>query len=206
MRLGDARLPEYRLSREAIYQTILFHGPAMQGILHVEGVGERTVAGHVAVAPVPSEWLDQPIRNTWLTEPLAIDSAFQLIVLWSRERLGANSLPTAIGRYRQFRRVFPADGVRVLAEIRQSSEARAVADIEFRDAQGQLVARLDSYECVIDASLNQAFPAQSGGTQAHAHAHRLTLAEAVEDAEHVDWCGDSRGRLHSNQRAAWRSE
>ncbi len=169
MPLTDARLPEYRLSREVIYETILFHGPAMQGILHVEGVGERMVAGRVAVGPAPSEWLDRPVRKTWLTEPLAIDSAFQLVVLWSRERFGANSLPTAIGRYRQFRRVFPADGVRVLVEIRHSSEARAVADIEFRDAQGQLVARLDSYECVIDASLNQAFRRNQVG-------RRLTLS------------------------------
>ncbi len=37
------------------------------------------------------------------------------------------------------------------------ADARAVADIEFLDARGELVARLDSYECVIDSSLNQAF-------------------------------------------------
>ena len=79
------------------------------------------------------------------------------MVLWCRHRLGANSLPTAIGGYRQFRRSFPADGVRVVAEIRQTSDARAVADIDFLDAKNELVARLASYECVIDASLNQAF-------------------------------------------------
>ena len=135
----------------------MFHGPAMQGIERVDGLGERAIAGWVATSPAPSEWLEQPLRNAWLTDPLAIDSAFQLVVLWCRERLGANSLPTAIGGYRQFRRAFPAEGVRVVAEIRQASDARAVADIEFLDAQGELVARLGSYECVVDASLNQAF-------------------------------------------------
>ena len=29
--------------------------------------------------------------------------------------------------------------------------------IEFLDARGELVARLGTYECVVDASLNQAF-------------------------------------------------
>ncbi len=129
----------------------------MQGIERVEGLGERSIAGWVATSPAPADWLEQPLRNVWLTDPLAIDSAFQLVVLWCRDRLGANSLPTAIGGYRQFRRTFPAEGVRVVAEIRQASDRRAVADIEFLDAQGELVARLASYECVVDASLNQAF-------------------------------------------------
>ena len=129
----------------------------MQGIERVEGLAsERSPAGSPP-SPAPSEWLEQPLRNTWLTDPLAIDSAFQLVVLWCRERLGANSLPTAIGGYRQFRRAFPAEGVRVVAEIRQASDTRAVADIEFLDASGELVARLGAYECVVDASLNQAF-------------------------------------------------
>jgi hypothetical protein len=129
----------------------------MRGIEQVEGVGERTVAGWVATSPAPSEWLDQPLRNVWLTDPLAVDSAFQLVVLWCRDRLGANSLPTSIGGYHQFRRTFPTEGVRVVAEIRHSSATRATVDIDFLDAQGTLVARLDAYECVIDASLNQAF-------------------------------------------------
>ena len=154
---AEITLPPYPGTREEIYQTILFHGPAMQGIERIDGLGERAVAGWVGTSPAPAEWLGGPLRKLWLTDPLAIDSAFQLVVLWCRDRLGANSLPTAIGGYRQFRRSFPADGVRVVAEIRQTSDARAVADIDFLDAQNELVARLASYECVIDASLNQAF-------------------------------------------------
>ena len=97
------------------------------------------------------------MRSRWLTDPLAIDSAFQLLVLWCSEQFRANSLPAAVGRYQQFRPAFPAASVRVVAEIRQASESRAVADVEFLDASGELIARLDAYECVIDRSLNQAF-------------------------------------------------
>ena len=78
-------------------------------------------------------------------------------MLWTQERLGASSLPTAVGAYRQFRRTFPAEGVRVLAAVRHFNDHRAVADIEFLDAEGNAVARIESYECVIDSSLNQAF-------------------------------------------------
>lgn len=111
--------------REGIYRQILFHGPAMQAIRHVEGSDDRSIAAWVSTSPPPASWLDRPLRQNWLTDPLAIDAAFQVVVLWTRERLGANSLPTAVGSYRQFRGSFPADGVRVLAVVRQFSDHRA---------------------------------------------------------------------------------
>jgi hypothetical protein len=156
-RLDDLALPRPAFRRGDIYGPALFHGPAMQGIERVEGCGERGIAGRVRTAPAPAEWLERPLRSRWLTDPLAVDCAFQLVVLWTREQLGANSLPTAVGRYRQFRPHFGPRGVRVLVEIRQASDARAVADIEFLDERGDVVARIESYECVVDASLTQAF-------------------------------------------------
>jgi hypothetical protein len=150
-------LPRPDLDREEIYGSMLFHGPAMQGIERVEGCGERGIVGRVRTAPAPSEWLDRPLRSRWLTDPLAIDCAFQLVVLWTRDRLGSPSLPTAVGRYRQFRPAFGAGDVRVVAVGRQATEARAVVDIDFLDDRGDLVARIESYECVVDASLAQAF-------------------------------------------------
>ena len=76
----------------------------MQGIESVEGCGERGIAGWVSTAPATSEWIDRPLRSKWLTDPLAIDSAFQLVVLWTRAIVGANSLPTGIGGLRHFQR------------------------------------------------------------------------------------------------------
>ena len=119
-----------RWSAESMYRDILFHGTAFQGIVQVEGQGKRSIAARVAVSPSPSAWLDAPSRRAWLTDPLAIDCAIQLVILWGREALGKNSLPTAFGSYRQYRRSFPGDGVRVVARIRQASEHRAVAEIE----------------------------------------------------------------------------
>jgi hypothetical protein len=155
--LAESELEAFDMSREEIYRRVLFHGPEMQAIEHVEGCGERTIAASVATSPPPSRWIDRPLRQTWLTDPLAVDAAFQLMVLWTRERFGASSLPTAVGAYRQFRRAFPSERVRVLASVQHSSEHKALADFEFIDEQGSLVARIESYECVIDPSLNQAF-------------------------------------------------
>jgi len=184
--LPEAVLLPYPVAPEEIYRNLLFHGPALQGIDQVEGLGDRAVAGWSATAPEPAEWIDRPLRSAWLTDPLAIDCAFQLVVLWCRDRLGANSLPTAIGGYRQYRRSFPAEGVRIQAEIRHATDTRVVADIEFLDEHGDLVARLDSYECVVDASLNQAF-------RRNQFAHALTFPRLVK--------GGPAGRsLHSRDR------
>ena len=155
--LGALDLPLLDMTPDELYTRVLFHGPELRGIEAVAGCGESGIVAQVATAPPPSAWIDRPWRQTWLADPLALDSAFQLLIVWSAERFGAGSLPTFIGRYRQFRRAFPASGVRVVAKVTQASELRAVADIEFLDADGALVARMDNYECVIDPSLNQAF-------------------------------------------------
>ncbi len=140
-----------------IYRDVLFHGPDLRGIEHVEACDDRGIAVHCRTAPPPAAWIERPLRQAWLTDPLALDCAFQAMILWSFERSGACSLPTSIGRYRQFRRAFPPDRVRVVAQVTQAAELSARADIAFLDGDGTLVARIDDYECVIDASLNQAF-------------------------------------------------
>ena len=138
-RLREPELPRYSLSRDEIYRTVLFHGPLMQGIESVSGCGDRGIAGWVSAAPSTSDWIDRPPRSKWLIDPLAIDSAFQLVGLWTREIVGANSLPTGIGSLRLFHREFPEQGARAIVEIDQSSAARAVANIEWMDQGGRLV-------------------------------------------------------------------
>jgi NAD(P)-dependent dehydrogenase (short-subunit alcohol dehydrogenase family) len=149
--------PSYGRSARAVYHDVLFHGPGLQGLERVETLGAASASAAVRTSPSPSDWIDRPLRQSWLTDPLALDCAFQLLSLWCFEQAGAASLPTRVGCYRQFRRAFPAAGVRVEARIDRPAEHRAVADIEFLDGDGGLVARIEGYECVIDAMLNQAF-------------------------------------------------
>ncbi|MSU77696.1 MAG: SDR family NAD(P)-dependent oxidoreductase [Gemmataceae bacterium] len=147
----------YPRGKHEIYTERLFHGPDLQGIETVEGCSEAGIVAMVASAPSPSAWVRQPLRGSWLTDPLVLDCGFQMMILWTQELCGAGSLPSSAGRYRQFARTFPRDGVRIVARITKQSEHRAVADLDFVDRAGKLIARMNDYECVIDASLNQAF-------------------------------------------------
>jgi hypothetical protein len=144
-------------AKEEIYNEILFHGHDLQGIERIEGCSEQGIMGLVSAAPPSSTWIHQPLRNGWLADPLAIDSAFQMMVLWSFENHGSCSLPCSVGRYRQYRRSFPRETIRVTAAVKQTGDHRARADIVFQDGAGQVVARLENYQCVIDATLNEAF-------------------------------------------------
>lgn len=149
--------PPSILSPRSVYHDVLFHGPDLQGLERIEALGPDGAVAVARTAPGPAQWVEQPPRQAWLTDPLAIDCAFQLLSLWCFEQAGAASLPTNLGRYRQYRRSFPAPRVRVAARVTRPAPHRAAAEIAFLDADGQTVARVDGYECVLDASLNQAF-------------------------------------------------
>jgi hypothetical protein len=152
------QLPAYELpAAEAYQQGLLFHGPRMHAITQVEGCGPAGVAGWMQSAPPPGEWLRQGLRSSWLADPLVLDGALQLVILWTRQQRGAANLPCHIRRYRQWRRSFPAEGTRVVVFVERSSERMALCDMDFVDGEGRLIARVEGYECVIDATLERAY-------------------------------------------------
>ena len=135
----------------------LFHGLDFQGIQRLEGCDENGIAAQVECAPSPKNWIADPLRGTWITDPLALDCAYQMLILWSWQQNDKPSLPTAAASYRQFKRKFPKDGVRIVAKVTDAKRRQAKADIEFIDSKGALIARMEGYRCVIDDSLKEAF-------------------------------------------------
>jgi malonyl CoA-acyl carrier protein transacylase len=139
----------------------LFHGQDLQGITEVTHCSEKGIVANVNAAPQPSTWMNHPIRSSWLSDPLMLDSAFQMMILWSFEEKGIASLPTAIASYRQYQRSYPKDSAKIIAVVNEKTNNRANAAIEFLDSKGQLIAQMDGYECVRDASLQNAFKKNS---------------------------------------------
>jgi len=136
---------------------VLFHGAALHGIERVEGLAERGVAAILKAASAPIKWMTHPLRGTWIADPLALDSAFQMMILWSTAHRGAPSLPSALGSYRQFVSVFPKGGCRAVIAVALGISAIAVATIQFFDRQGNLLASAEGCEFVMDAALREAF-------------------------------------------------
>ncbi len=155
--LDPAGLPAFGKTPRTVYHDLLFHGADLHGLERIDICTVEMVSGWAKTAPSPSAWIDRPLRQTWLSDPLVLDCAFQLMVLWSAEHAGAPSLPTAIGHYRQFCRTFPTPRVQIVARVERPSALHAVAAIEFLDPSGTLLARIDGYECVANPSLLAAF-------------------------------------------------
>ncbi|MBL1141034.1 MAG: SDR family NAD(P)-dependent oxidoreductase [Proteobacteria bacterium] len=145
----------------------LFHGQALQGISEVTHCSDIGIVANVNAAPQPSAWMTQPIRSSWLTDPLVLDSAFQMMILWSFEDSGIPSLPVAIASYRQFQRSYPKDNTQIVIEVNDKTDHRANAAIEILDSKGELIALLDGYECVRDRSLQIAFKRNNLNLEIH---------------------------------------
>ena len=160
-KLATERLELQSYSRpiEEVYQPDrLFHGPDFHGIREVIGCSTDGIASMVRPAPLPTEWIKQPLRNSWLADPLALDSSFQMMILWSFECYQSGSLPVFAGRYRQYQDKFPETGVEIRIRVTSQSDSQATAEIDFVDpVSGTLIARIEDYQCVINASLNASF-------------------------------------------------
>lgn len=153
---------EYKYQQVEYYNNgLLFHGRDLQGIDEVIACSNKGVVATVKPAPQPSSWMKQAIRSNWLTDPLMMDSVFQIMILWSFEEGGIGSLPTAIASYRQYKRSFPKNVVKINTVVNEYTDHRANAAIEFLDNKGELIALIDDYECVRDKSLQAAFSKNS---------------------------------------------
>ncbi|MBW2707742.1 MAG: SDR family NAD(P)-dependent oxidoreductase [Deltaproteobacteria bacterium] len=157
-RIQSKDLRAYVPVNGTFYNDVLFHGKRLQNILSAKLSGDDIIIVDLRATDAPASWMDSQIQNNWIADPGAIDGGFQAMILWSFQQYNVGSLPSKIGKYRQFKRQFPADGVQVAVRVKERSEHRAVADIEFLNPKsGDLVARIEDYECTLDKSLNEAF-------------------------------------------------
>jgi hypothetical protein len=135
----------------------LFHGPDFQCIEALEVCNPTNAAALVRSSPAPKLWITSPLRPAWLADPLALDGAFQLMILWSTSQRSAPSLPCALRSFRQFAAFPKTGGSRVVARITSAETPVAVADLQFFDRDGGLLALGQGYEFVVDANLREAF-------------------------------------------------
>jgi hypothetical protein len=146
-------------SLEQVYEQILFHGKALRGLQHFSHLSELEMAARIAPAPPPADWMDKPLRSRWIMDPLVIDSAFQMAIVWCHNRLGKVSLPSYAQSYRQYRDRFPQNGVSALMLVKKHTKHKIICDFTFLDEERQVVATLKGYQAVMTPTLMRAFKA-----------------------------------------------
>ena len=101
--------------------------------------------------------MQDPIQGRWMADPLVLDGAFQMAIVWCFEQTGKVCLPSYARAYRQYRSNFPASGVTAVMSVTTASHRKMVVDFTFLDDDRQVVATLSGYEATIDESLMRAF-------------------------------------------------
>ena len=150
----------YTKNIQDVYDEILFHGLQLRGIRKIVSCSSRGMVAHISSAPEPREWISSPLRDRWIADPLVLDCAFQMAILWCFEEKKTVSLPSYATSYRQYRHQFPTEGVTAVLEVSDVTNHKMRGDFTFSDSNGEIVARLTGYQAILDASLRKAFKPQ----------------------------------------------
>ena len=146
-------------SPKDLYQQVLFHGRDLRSVREIFHISDSGIAAGLTAAPPPSQWMQHPLRSRWIADPLVLDGAFQMAIIWCHEQLGQVSLPSFASAYRQYCNQFPQDGVVAVMEVRKCNEYKLQGDFTFLDKAKQVVACLNGYEAVMAPDLLKAFKA-----------------------------------------------
>ncbi len=155
------KLKPYNRSIEEVYEKILFHGIELRGIRKIIHCSSSGMMAEISSAPAPVKWIKDPLRSTWIGDPLALDSAFQMASLWCYEERGVVSLPGYSASYRQYVNRFPARGITAVLYVKQVTAHKMAADFTFLSSDDSVIARLTGYEAVMEPSLFKAFKPQN---------------------------------------------
>jgi hypothetical protein len=144
----------FLFSVEQAYRDLLFHGPLLQGIKHIEAISPDGLTA-ILMPSLPQRCLAGASADRWVVDPVVIDSALQLLLLWGRIHWDITSLPSRIEAYRQFA---PMAGSQIRCEMRvqPSTEVPIIrADYHFFMADGQLLGVLEGVVVVGSKALNR---------------------------------------------------
>jgi NAD(P)-dependent dehydrogenase (short-subunit alcohol dehydrogenase family) len=141
-------------SLEEVYRQWLFHGPLMAGVAAITGVGANGIIGAL-IPSMPEKCLVGAPRAPWIIDPVVLDSALQLIIVWSRAQWDMTPLPAGLRTYRRFG---PLSGSKLKCQIRirpDPSGHIVHCDVAFFGNDGQLLGLVEDAEGVCSKALNR---------------------------------------------------
>jgi hypothetical protein len=142
------------LSLEEIYRQWLFHGPLMAGICDITGIGVDGIAGDL-LPSMPERCLEGNAQGPWIIDPVVLDSALQLIIVWTRTQWDMTPLPA---RMRSYRRFGALSGQRIKCQMRIKADSAGHivhCYVAFYGDDGQLLGLVEDAEGVCSKALNR---------------------------------------------------
>ncbi|MEE4364221.1 MAG: SDR family NAD(P)-dependent oxidoreductase [Desulfotignum sp.] len=177
---GRMDLAPAKISAQKAYETILFHGQALQAIDAVTGISSKGIAVTASPAPPPDQWFTTPLQKNWVTDPLLLDAAFQAAIIWTWETRGQVCLPAFFANlriYASFHR--PQNNgnngntnarnrgsqdnsaydkrIHILFTVNENTEHSIKGYFTFLDADNTVVLSITGFEAVVDSTLHKKF-------------------------------------------------
>jgi NAD(P)-dependent dehydrogenase (short-subunit alcohol dehydrogenase family) len=152
LRLKGARpLP---VTIEEAYRQWLFHGPRFEGIASVIALGDNGIAGRLRSSS-PARLLDGESAGDWLIDPLIVDGALQLLILWARAQIDETPLPSRMRRYHRYTDVFPSDVLCEATIARPSSGSTLTCQLRLFDEDRRLLGWIEDMDVTCSRALNR---------------------------------------------------
>jgi acyl transferase domain-containing protein/NAD(P)H-dependent flavin oxidoreductase YrpB (nitropropane dioxygenase family)/NAD(P)-dependent dehydrogenase (short-subunit alcohol dehydrogenase family) len=158
------------LTLKEVYRKWLFHGPLMAGVAAITGIGANGITGDL-IPSMPEKCLVGGPQGPWILDPVVLDSALQLIIVWSRMHWDMTPLPTRLHSYRRFGSL---SGGKITCQmrIRPDPSGRIVHCYPaFFGHDGQLLGLIEDAEGVCSKALNRL--AQMKDKHESRYAHEL---------------------------------
>jgi acyl transferase domain-containing protein/NAD(P)H-dependent flavin oxidoreductase YrpB (nitropropane dioxygenase family)/NAD(P)-dependent dehydrogenase (short-subunit alcohol dehydrogenase family)/acyl carrier protein len=150
-----ADLAQFPMEISEAYRDLLFHGPLFQGIQTINGMDERGATALLRPSQ-PAGCVSGADGMQWVLDPVLLDSALQMQVIWARLQWDVTLLPAEIGGCTRFAAVTDGEPVRHELRIRPSSRPPLChADHWFYGPQGELIVLLEDVVGVGSRALNR---------------------------------------------------
>jgi hypothetical protein len=137
-------------SADEAYERWLFHGPTYQVIESLTGADERGIDAVVRRESPAARRHDQP----WILDPVLVDAAPQLAMIWSRALFDVAVLPSRITRYRLYEPVGEGD-VQMMLRMRPGEDRQVYQADVWIVREGRVLAHMEGLEGAGSASLNR---------------------------------------------------
>jgi acyl transferase domain-containing protein/NAD(P)H-dependent flavin oxidoreductase YrpB (nitropropane dioxygenase family)/ABC-type nitrate/sulfonate/bicarbonate transport system substrate-binding protein/NAD(P)-dependent dehydrogenase (short-subunit alcohol dehydrogenase family) len=139
---------------EKVYREWLFHGPLMAGVAKIKGIGANGIIGDL-IPSMPEKCLVGAPGVPWIFDPVVMDSALQLAIVWSRTHWDMTPLPA---RFQSYRRFGPLSGSKINCQIRIRPDSAGHiihCYAAFFGSDGQLLGLIEDAEGVCSKALNR---------------------------------------------------
>ncbi len=183
----DRPLP-VSIGREAVYEDIMFHGPAFQAISRVDCLSESAAAADVEILPRDSLFRSNADPQ-FIIDPVLLDQVGQLLGVWCAIASDTlpNAFPSGIDRIELFAPQPPAgDLVRCVTAHCVFSSDELYGDAEVVDSSGRVAIRVSGWHdrrFDLPTAFVGAWSAASGRTLSKKLNATSSLFDNIQDIE-----------------------